>query len=166
MNNKLHNPQREELKIKKYQEFASAEKLQKPEWLKIKIPIKNGAFAGTKEILKNGGLATVCEQAACPNISECFHHRRATFLIMGSICTRRCPFCDIAHGYPKPLDPDEPKKVAEAARKLGLKYVVITSVDRDVSKTAERSISRTVSMKFTKLTVSKSRFLSRTLEED
>lgn len=131
MNNKLHNPQREELKIKKYQEFASAEKLQKPEWLKIKIPIKNGAFAGTKEILKNGGLATVCEQAACPNISECFHHRRATFLIMGSICTRRCPFCDIAHGYPKPLDPDEPKKVAEAARKLGLKYVVITSVDRD-----------------------------------
>ena len=82
-------------------------------------------------ILREKGLSSVCEEAACPNLGECFHHGTATFMIMGDICTRRCPFCDVAHGKPQPLDPAEPTHLAEAIRDMQLKYVVITSVDRD-----------------------------------
>lgn len=125
------NKNREVLKIKNYKEFVSQEKLKKPEWLKIKISPNRQTIKEVRNLLASNTLTTVCEQACCPNLGECFNGKRATFLIMGNICTRRCPFCDIAHGYPDPLDPDEPKRLAEAAKTLGLKYVVITSVDRD-----------------------------------
>ena len=125
------NKKREVLKIKNYKEFVSQEKLKKPEWLKIKISPNRQTIKEVRNLLASNTLTTVCEQACCPNLGECFNGKRATFLIMGNICTRRCPFCDIAHGYPDPLDPDEPKRLAEAAKTLGLKYVVITSVDRD-----------------------------------
>jgi lipoic acid synthetase len=84
-----------------------------------------------KKTLREQKLFTVCEEAQCPNLGECFNHGTATFMIMGQICTRRCPFCDVAHGKPKPLDTDEPKHLAETIEKMALKYVVITSVDRD-----------------------------------
>ncbi len=84
-----------------------------------------------KRILREQRLYTVCEEASCPNLGECFSHGTATFMIMGDICTRRCPFCDVAHGRPEPLDTDEPHHLAETIQALGLKYVVITSVDRD-----------------------------------
>jgi len=84
-----------------------------------------------KGILRKQKLHTVCEEAACPNLGECFGHGTATFLVMGDICTRRCPFCDVAHGKPKPLDPDEPAHLAETVAAMGLRFVVITSVDRD-----------------------------------
>ena len=84
-----------------------------------------------KGILRTRKLASVCEEASCPNLSECFSHGTATFMIMGEICTRRCPFCDVAHGKPNPLDPDEPRQLAEAVAEMNLKYVVVTSVDRD-----------------------------------
>jgi lipoic acid synthetase len=84
-----------------------------------------------KRVLREMRLHTVCEEAACPNLGECFGHGTATFMIMGDICTRRCPFCDVAHGRPNPLDPDEPVNLAETIRAMGLSYVVITSVDRD-----------------------------------
>jgi lipoic acid synthetase len=84
-----------------------------------------------KRILRDSKLSSVCEEAACPNLGECFSHGTATFLIMGDICTRRCPFCDVAHGKPLPLDEQEPAQLAETVKAMGLKYVVITSVDRD-----------------------------------
>ncbi|MDH5738256.1 MAG: lipoyl synthase, partial [Gammaproteobacteria bacterium] len=84
-----------------------------------------------KKLLREHNLATVCEEASCPNLGECFGQGTATFMIMGDICTRRCPFCDVAHGRPKPLDDQEPEKMAAAVRTMGLKYVVVTSVDRD-----------------------------------
>jgi lipoic acid synthetase len=84
-----------------------------------------------RRILREKGLSSVCEEAACPNLGECFHHGTATFMIMGDICTRRCPFCDVAHGKPAPLDAEEPVQLAEAVTDMQLKYVVITSVDRD-----------------------------------
>jgi len=84
-----------------------------------------------KKVLREMRLHTVCEEAACPNLGECFGHGTATFLIMGDICTRRCPFCDVAHGRPNPLDPEEPRHLAETIQAMGLNYVVITSVDRD-----------------------------------
>lgn len=125
------NKNREILKIKNYEEFVSQEKLKKPGWLKIKIFPDRKTIKEVKNLLASNILTTVCEQACCPNLGECFNSKRATFLIMGNICTRRCPFCDIAHGYPDPLDPNEPVRLAEAAKALKLKYVVITSVDRD-----------------------------------
>lgn len=125
------NKNREVLKIKNYKEFVTQKKLKKPEWLKIKISPDQHMIRELKNLIASNILTTVCEQACCPNLGECFKNKRATFLIMGNICTRRCPFCDIAHGYPDPLDPDEPKRLAEAAQALKLKYVVITSVDRD-----------------------------------
>jgi lipoic acid synthetase len=88
-------------------------------------------FQQIKQILREKKLHTVCEEASCPNIGECFGHGTATFMIMGSLCTRRCPFCDVAHGRPDPLDPDEPRHLGETIAALNLKYVVITSVDRD-----------------------------------
>ena len=104
--------------------------LRKPAWLKVKLPL-GGEVNRIKEMLRKSRLHTVCEEASCPNLPECFSHGTATFMIMGHLCTRRCPFCDVAHGRPDPLDADEPANLAEAVAALNLRYVVITSVDRD-----------------------------------
>ena len=104
--------------------------LSKPRWIRAKAP-NTPAVARLKKILRDKNLYTVCEEAACPNIGECFGHGTATFMIMGEICTRRCPFCDVAHGKPNPLDPHEPENLAQTIQAMELKYVVITSVDRD-----------------------------------
>ncbi len=110
--------------------IASDNTLRKPTWIRARIP--SGAnVQRVRNILRERKLATVCEEASCPNLGECFSGGTATFMIMGEICTRRCPFCDVAHGRPKPLDADEPRQLAEAIAELGLRYVVITSVDRD-----------------------------------
>ncbi len=102
----------------------------KPKWIRAKAPTGK-EVTRIRRILREKGLSSVCEEAACPNLGECFHHGTATFMIMGDICTRRCPFCDVAHGKPQPLDPTEPSHLAEAITDMRLKYVVITSVDRD-----------------------------------
>ena len=104
--------------------------LGKPRWIRAKAP-NTPDVARLKKILRAQNLYTVCEEAACPNIGECFGHGTATFMIMGDICTRRCPFCDVAHGRPRPLDTDEPQNLARTIQAMALKYVVITSVDRD-----------------------------------
>jgi len=107
-----------------------SEPLRKPEWIRVRAG--GGArFQEIKKILREAKLHTVCEEASCPNIGECFGHGTATFMIMGDLCTRRCPFCDVAHGRPQPLDPDEPRHLGETIAALKLSYVVITSVDRD-----------------------------------
>ena len=110
--------------------FAEAPVLRKPSWIRVRIPSGN-AVQALKSKLRSNRLVTVCEDASCPNIHECFGHGTATFMIMGDVCTRRCSFCDVAHGRPKPLDADEPRRLAETIADMGLKYVVITSVDRD-----------------------------------
>lgn len=102
----------------------------KPKWIRAKAPMGK-EVARIRRILREKGLSSVCEEAACPNLGECFHQGTATFMIMGDICTRRCPFCDVAHGKPQPLDPGEPAQLAEAIADMQLRYVVITSVDRD-----------------------------------
>ncbi len=102
----------------------------KPPWLKARAPTDPRVIE-LKKLLRDEGLNTVCEEASCPNLGECFSHGTATFMIMGDLCTRRCPFCDVAHGRPQPLDPTEPEHVANAVARMDLKYVVITSVDRD-----------------------------------
>ena len=104
--------------------------LRKPSWIRAKAPMGKEVNR-IRRILREQGLSSVCEEAACPNLGECFHHGTATFMIMGDICTRRCPFCDVAHGKPKPLDLAEPEQLAQAIAAMQLKYVVITSVDRD-----------------------------------
>jgi lipoic acid synthetase len=104
--------------------------LRKPDWIRIRIPA-SPAVAELKAILRENRLHTVCEEASCPNLSECFSHGTATFMIMGDKCTRRCSFCDVAHGRPDPLDPDEPENLAKTIAQMQLRYVVITSVDRD-----------------------------------
>ncbi|MDD3837589.1 MAG: lipoyl synthase [Phenylobacterium sp.] len=104
--------------------------LRKPEWLRVRAPGAPG-YSATRDIVRSNGLTTVCEEAACPNIGECWSQNHATFMIMGEICTRACAFCNVATGKPGPLDPSEPERVAEAVRKMGLKHVVVTSVDRD-----------------------------------
>lgn len=111
----------------------NAERIAKPRWIKAKLPkAKDIARIGEiKEILREHNLHTVCEEASCPNLAECFGHGTATFMIMGDICTRRCPFCDVAHGRPRPLDSDEPANLAKTVKAMKLDYVVITSVDRD-----------------------------------
>jgi lipoic acid synthetase len=106
------------------------EPLKKPSWIKVKLPTGEN-FNRVKSLLREHKLHTVCEEASCPNIGECFDKGTATFMIMGDICTRRCPFCDVGHGVPNPLDPTEPAHVANSVDILKLKYVVITSVDRD-----------------------------------
>ena len=108
----------------------SAELPRKPAWIRAKAPVGPGV-ARIKRILRDARLATVCEEAQCPNLGECFEHGTATFMILGDICTRRCPFCDVAHGRPEPLDPAEPVHLAESIAAMALSYVVITSVDRD-----------------------------------
>ncbi len=104
--------------------------IRKPSWIRIKHP-SGAKIDRLKKTLRGQKLFTVCEEAQCPNLGECFNHGTATFMIMGQICTRRCPFCDVAHGKPKKLDADEPKHLADTIKKMKLKYVVITSVDRD-----------------------------------
>jgi len=104
--------------------------LRKPDWIRIKLSASDD-ITRIKQLLREHRLHTVCEEAACPNLAECFQHGTATFMIMGDLCTRRCPFCDVAHGKPLPLDSDEPLHLAEAIKAMALKYVVITSVDRD-----------------------------------
>ena len=110
--------------------FEKAPVLRKPSWIRVRIPSGN-AVQQLKSKLRANRLVTVCEDASCPNIHECFSHGTATFMIMGEVCTRRCSFCDVAHGRPKPLDADEPRRLAETIADMRLKYVVITSVDRD-----------------------------------
>lgn len=107
------------------------EPLRKPEWIRVKAGNDAGRFGEIKRMLRTQKLHTVCEEAACPNIGECFGRGTATFMILGDICTRRCPFCDVGHGKPLPPDPEEPASLAESVARLKLRYVVITSVDRD-----------------------------------
>ncbi len=102
----------------------------KPDWIRVKAA-SSPRFQEIKRILRENNLHSVCEEASCPNIGECFSKGTATFMIMGDLCTRRCPFCDVAHGRPKPLDQDEPRHLGDTIAALRLKYVVITSVDRD-----------------------------------
>src|SRR5690349_14851834 len=109
---------------------VAAERLKKPEWIRVRAG-GNPRFFEIKQILREHNLHTVCEEASCPNIGECFGKGTATFMIMGDICTRRCPFCDVGHGRPLPLDADEPANLAATIAALRLRYVVITSVDRD-----------------------------------
>ncbi len=108
-----------------------AEVLKKPDWIRVKAGSPTTRFYEIKQILRESKLNTVCEEASCPNIGECFGHGTATFMIMGDKCTRRCPFCDVGHGRPDPLDQEEPLNLARTIAKLRLKYAVITSVDRD-----------------------------------
>ncbi len=106
------------------------ERIPKPKWLRVKAPT-TAKVRELKSLLREQKLHTVCEEASCPNLTECFSGGTATFMIMGDVCTRRCSFCDVAHGRPLPLDVNEPAKLAETVLKLGLRYVVVTSVDRD-----------------------------------
>ena len=110
---------------------AAAEPLRKPLWIRVKAGNDVGRFGEIKKMLRDQKLHTVCEEAACPNIGECFGRGTATFMILGDICTRRCPFCDVGHGKPLPPDADEPANLADSVAQLKLRYVVITSVDRD-----------------------------------
>lgn len=104
--------------------------LRKPTWIRAKAPVGPGVTR-IKRLLRESKLTTVCEEAQCPNLGECFNHGTATFMILGDVCTRRCPFCDVAHGRPQPIDPTEPDHLAESIAAMDLRYVVITSVDRD-----------------------------------
>ncbi|MDZ4252484.1 MAG: lipoyl synthase [Sulfuritalea sp.] len=105
--------------------------LKKPDWIRVKAGSSAGRFGEIKQILREHHLHTVCEEATCPNIGECFGKGTATFMILGDLCTRRCPFCDVGHGKPLPPDAEEPEKLARTIAAMQLKYVVITSVDRD-----------------------------------
>ncbi len=107
-----------------------SEPLRKPSWIRAQAPT-SAKYQEIKQILRSRNLHTVCEEASCPNIGECFSHGTATFMILGDLCTRRCPFCDVAHGTPLPPDADEPAQIAASVAVMGLKYVVVTSVDRD-----------------------------------
>lgn len=110
--------------------IASDAVLRKPDWIRVRVPA-SAEVDRIKKMLRKSNLSTVCEEANCPNLTECFSGGTATFMIMGEICTRRCPFCDVGHGKPNPLDASEPANLAGAIADMGLRYVVITSVDRD-----------------------------------
>lgn len=110
---------------------APAQPLRKPDWIRVRLGAQGGRFDEVRRALRSGGLHTVCEEATCPNIGECFGNGTATFMILGDLCTRRCPFCDVAHGRPAPPDANEPQRLARTVASLKLRYVVITSVDRD-----------------------------------
>lgn len=110
--------------------IEASEPLRKPDWIRIKLPT-TPKVEELKSMLRENRLHTVCEEASCPNLSECFSHGTATFMIMGDKCTRRCAFCDVGHGRPDPLDPEEPANLAKTIAMMKLRYVVITSVDRD-----------------------------------
>jgi lipoic acid synthetase len=109
---------------------AVAAPVPKPEWIRVRVS-QSESFREVKRLLREARLHTVCEEASCPNIGECFGNGSATFMVLGDLCTRRCPFCDVAHGRPAPPDALEPERLADTVARLGLKYVVITSVDRD-----------------------------------
>ncbi len=109
----------------------STTRLPKPEWIRVKLPSNAIQVNKVKDMLRDKALVTVCEEASCPNLPECFSQGTATFMIMGDVCTRRCSFCDVAHGKPAPLDAQEPQRLAQTIAQMGLSYVVITSVDRD-----------------------------------
>jgi lipoic acid synthetase len=111
--------------------FVPRDRLAKPAWIRVRAPMPDSRFHEIKRVLRDQRLHTVCEEASCPNIAECFGNGTATFMILGDICTRRCPFCDVAHGRPLAPDPEEPRHLAETIARLGLAHVVITSVDRD-----------------------------------
>ena len=111
--------------------IVAREPLRKPDWIRVKAASANSRFTEIKAILREQNLHTVCEEASCPNIGECFGKGTATFMILGDICTRRCPFCDVGHGRPLPPDAAEPQHLAQTIARLALRYVVITSVDRD-----------------------------------
>lgn len=136
---KLHSPKYNPLEKQKGAgktkhipiKVVSAEKLPKPDWIRVKAALPSSRFNEIKQILRENQLVTVCEEASCPNIGECFGKGTATFMIMGDKCTRRCPFCDVGHGRPDPLDVNEPTNLAKTIAALKLSYVVITSVDRD-----------------------------------
>ena len=144
MTDKTETPKNKPKKIVAGEKLRGAEKLaripikviptvelpKKPDWIRVKVPI-SPEITRIKTLLRKRKLASVCEEAQCPNLGECFSNGTATFMIMGEICTRRCPFCDVAHGRPLALDVDEPRELAEACEEMGLKYVVVTSVDRD-----------------------------------
>ena len=118
--------------------------LRKPDWIRVRAPVSKG-YADTRDIVRAHGLHTVCEEAGCPNIGECWDKKHATFMIMGDTCTRACAFCNVKTGLPGALDPDEPAHVADAAAKLGLSHLVITSVDRDdLDDGGARHFARTV----------------------
>lgn len=125
-----HQRGREKLRRVPVQIDASAAPGRKPSWIRAKLPL-GSAVARVRRVLRETQLATVCEEAQCPNLGECFAQGTATFMILGDLCTRRCPFCDVAHGRPQPPDATEPERLAQAIERLGLRYVVITSVDRD-----------------------------------
>src|SRR3972149_848946 len=110
--------------------MAQSSLLRKPRWIRARAPTDPGVVR-LKSLLREHRLHTVCEEASCPNLGECFAQGTATFMIMGNLCTRNCPFCDVAHGRPGPLDANEPANLARTIRLMNLKYVVITSVDRD-----------------------------------
>jgi lipoic acid synthetase len=127
----LKSRQKRELKTARIPiKVVPSEPLRKPGWIRVRAG-SSERFTEIKQILRDAKLHSVCEEASCPNIGECFGKGTATFMIMGDKCTRRCPFCDVAHARPDPLDPDEPRHLAETIARLRLKYVVITSVDRD-----------------------------------
>ena len=109
---------------------SETEVLRKPKWIRVKAPTSKG-YAATRKIVKDKGLVTVCEEAACPNIGECWEKSHATFMILGEICTRACAFCNITTGLPNAVDPEEPAKIGQAVKEMKLQHVVITSVDRD-----------------------------------
>src|SRR5690349_24438088 len=124
-----HKGQAKTIKIVRRDENTPAPP--KPPWIRVRAASPNSRFNDIKDILRRQGLHTVCEEASCPNIAECFGKGTATFMILGDICTRRCPFCDVAHGRPLAPDAEEPRHLAETIAQLKLRYVVITSVDRD-----------------------------------
>ena len=135
----MNDPLATDIRIQQKRELKTAripikviasEPLRKPDWIRVRAG-GGERFNEIKKILREAKLHTVCEEASCPNIGECFGHGTATFMIMGDLCTRRCPFCDVAHGRPQPLDADEPRHLGETIAAMKLRYVVITSVDRD-----------------------------------
>ncbi|PWI35185.1 lipoyl synthase [Vibrio albus] len=115
----------------KFMQDEPKETLRKPDWMKIKLPADSQRIQDIKSAMRKNNLHSVCEEASCPNLAECFNHGTATFMILGAICTRRCPFCDVAHGRPLAPDTQEPAHLAQTIKDMKLKYVVITSVDRD-----------------------------------
>ena len=127
----VSGPQRGEAKTARIPiKVEAAAALPKPDWIRVRVS-QSENFRNVKLALREAKLHTVCEEASCPNIGECFGKGTATFMVLGDLCTRRCPFCDVAHGRPQPPDPLEPQHLADTVAKLSLKYVVITSVDRD-----------------------------------
>lgn len=124
----VNNPQRPRHPEKAHR--ADQPVARKPDWIRVKAPVSKG-YTDTHAIVRHNGLHTVCEEAGCPNIGECWDKKHATFMIMGDTCTRACAFCNVKTGLPGPLDPDEPERVAAATQKLGLAHLVVTSVDRD-----------------------------------